>query len=110
MSSARDDVRAFTVTVSGFGPMTYSARSAAHARSRCFRDYQSYDDSVTFKDFLRLSVVRRDPTRDADHKRILVCGKPATRIISNRGHSIEFMYDGRRDVCVAHPLEVAPAP
>lgn len=99
------DVRAYEITVRGFPPVLYSARSPAKARSRCWRDYQVYDDRCGFAEFLKLSSIRRAPEADCRHTRILVCGKPATQIIHPHRRDL-FMYDGSDHVMSAHPSEV----
>lgn len=103
-------VRCYEITVRGFPPMLYSARSPAKARTRCWHDYLSYDGSVSFGDFLRLSTVRSAEPPPGAHERILVCGKPATRIIERPGGGNLFMYDGSDTVMRAHDMEIAPHP
>ena len=50
--------KTYEVTVSGFPPVTYSARNPSHARANAWRDYTSAYN-CPFKDFLRISSVRR---------------------------------------------------
>ncbi len=60
-------IRMYEVTVDGFPPVTYSAMSPAKARAEAWRNFSSaYDCTrrLTFKDFLKISKVRR-------------CGPPA---------------------------------
>jgi hypothetical protein len=95
-------VRTYEITVRGFGPSLYCGRTPAKARAACFRDYQSYDDSVSFRAFLAMSSIRKVANPDTV-RRILVCGKPATQVI---GSGIKFMYDGSDVIMTCHPSEV----
>lgn len=98
-------VRTYSVKVDGFPAMLYSARSPGKARTRCYWDYVSVFDETTFKQFLTKSTVRRADDPPGVGKRILVCGKPATRVIG-RGSAIAFMWDDTDEIMVAHPTEV----
>lgn len=93
----------------GYTPMLYSARTPAKARARCYRDYCAAYDSATFHDFLVKSSVRRVDDPPGAHKRILVCGKPATRVIG-RGTGIYFMWDGSDEILTCHPMELQEMP
>lgn len=100
-------IQTYAVKVEGFPAILYSARSPGKARSRCFDDWRSGcgGDQATFSGFLRISTVRRAENPPGIGERILVCGKPATRVIG-RGSSIAFMYDDGDEIMVAHPSEV----
>lgn len=101
-------IRTYAVTVEGFPPVLYSARSPGKARSHCFGDWRSGcgGDAATFSGFLRISTVRLADNPPGIGERILVCGKPATRVIG-RGNSIAFMRDDGDCIMVAHPSEVS---
>lgn len=100
------DVRAYEVTVRGFPPVLYSARSPGKARSRSWQDFQAAYE-CEFKEFLRISTVRRAPWADVQHERILVSGKPATLVIHPHRRDL-FMYDGSDHVMCAHHSEIHP--
>lgn len=107
MSEKLKPVRTYAVTVNGFDALLYSARSPGKARARCYGDYLNYDDRTTFRQFLSMSRVRLADNPPGIGERILVCGKPATRIIG-RGSQIAIMYDDSDDIISAHHTEVAP--
>lgn len=102
------EVRAYEISVGNFPPQLYSARSPAKARTRAWSDYQAAYE-CTFKEFLRLSVIRRAPWADDRHRRVLVLGKPATIIIHPYRQDM-FMYDDSDLVMVAHHSEIVPLP
>ena len=101
-------IRTYAITIRGFEPALYSARSPAKARARCWRDYDVYNN-VTFGDFLRISTLRRAPDPPGIGERILVAGLPATRVIGH-GQYVHFMRDDSDVVLCAHPSDVAPMP
>lgn len=101
-------IRTYEITVRGFPPMLYSARSPSKARARCWYDYGVMDDRLTtFREFLKMSSVRRAPDPPGIGERILVCGQPATRVIGY-GQYTHFMRDDSDEIILAHPSEVAP--
>lgn len=100
-------VRTFGVTVRGYPEMTYSARSPGKARARCYRDYCSTFDNVTFKDFLSRSTVRVIENPPGVGERIIVLGRPATRCFGYGANRIYFMRDDEDVVLCAHPSDVA---
>lgn len=102
------DVRAYEVTVQGYPPMLYSARSAAKARSRAWRDYQTVYD-CSFKDFMKQSRVTRAVWADGQHKRVMILGKLATIIIHPHRRD-QFMYDGSDVIMVAHHSDIKEMP
>jgi hypothetical protein len=53
-------------------------------------------------------TVRRAPECEAQHERVLVCGKPATLVIDRRGNF--FMYDDSDDILCAHHSEIVRVP
>lgn len=66
-------IRTYQVTVRGFPPMLYSARSPSKARAACWRDYRIMDDRIlTFRVFLNISAVRRAPDPPGIGDRFLV--------------------------------------
>lgn len=100
-------IRTYEITVRGFPPMLYSARSPAKARARCWRDYQVLDDRETkFLDFLKMSTICTVTNPPGIGERILVCGKPATRVIGH-GQYTHFMRDDSDEIILAHPSEVS---
>lgn len=100
-------VSTYEITVRGFPPMLYSARTPSKARARCWRDYGIMDDRVTtFKDFLLMSSLKKVPNPRGIGERILVAGLPATRVIGF-GQYTHFMRDDSDTILLAHPSEVS---
>lgn len=109
MTAAMMPIRTYQVTVRGFPPALYSARSASKARARCWRDYGVLDDRVTtFRDFLSMSSIKVVPNPPGIGERILVAGVPATRCIGY-GQYVHFMRDDSDVVLCSHPNDVSPA-
>lgn len=103
-------IRTYEITVRGFPPALYCARSPSQARYRCYIDFTSAYD-VTFRDFLKTSTIRVVPNSPGTGDRILVSGKPATRVRAHgSGHYIHFIYDDSDRILCSHPLDVQPMP
>lgn len=97
-------IRTYEVTVLGFPPAKYSARSPGKARARCWRDYTSAYDA-TFKQFMKISTVVRVPDPPGIGRRVLIGGEPATVVIGY-GQYIHFMRDDSDVITCSHPLDV----
>jgi len=103
-------IKTYAVDVNGFPAVVYSARSPAKARVMAWRAYLSAYDA-SFKDFLRISTVRRIADPDGMYDRILVDSIPATRVIGrSNGHYVYFVYDDSDVVLCSHPMDVAKFP
>jgi hypothetical protein len=103
-------IKTYEITVRGFPALLYSARSPSAARARCWRDYSVMGDRETkFRDFLKMSSIRRVPDPPGIGERILVAGDPATRVIGH-GQYTHFMLDDSDVILLAHPSEVQPVP
>ncbi len=100
-------IRVYDVVVMGYPARQYSARSPAKARYQAWLNYSDVFDGAEFKDFCEKTYVRLSPFQGAI-ARVLVCGKPATRIWEDSDHHIKFIYDGSDVVMRAHPSEVKP--
>lgn len=99
-------IRTYEVTVQGFPPALYSARSPAKARANCWRDYcAAYD--ATFKQFLKISSVRLVDNPPGVGRRIIVGGEPATTVFSYKvGGYVYYMRDDSDTIVCSHPLDV----
>ena len=104
MSDGRQ-IRTFSVTVQGFPPHNYSARSRGKALAQAWRAYRSTFDASEFRDFLRIATARQVPNPPGIGDRILVGGLPATRVIG-WGQYVYFMRDGSDEILCSHPLDV----
>jgi hypothetical protein len=101
-------IKTYAITVQGFPPALYSARSPSSARARCWRDYASTSD-VPFRDFLKMSKIHRAENPPGIGERILVGGLPATRVIGF-GQYVHYMRDDGDVIARAHPADVKPFP
>ncbi len=102
-------IRTYEVSVRGFPPALYSARSPAKARARCYREYCATFDGVSFGEFLSRSSVRRASDPPGIGERIIVGGLPATRVIGY-GQYVHYMRDDSDTVLCSHPLDVQACP
>jgi hypothetical protein len=97
-------IRTYAITVDGFPPANYSARSPAKARARAWRDYiAAYDCS--FKRFMQISRLARVDDPPGVGRRILVAGEPATVVIGY-GQYVHYMRDDSDVIVCSHPLDV----
>lgn len=97
-------IRTYEITVDGFPPASYSARSPAKARVRAWRDYCSAYDA-SFKKFMQISRIARVDDPPGIGRRILVSGEPATAVIGY-GQYVHFMRDDSDVILCSHPLDV----
>lgn len=98
----------YEITVDGYSPMLYSARSPAKARWRCYQDYLAVYD-CSFSRFLARLSIRRVGNPPRIGERILVCGKPATRVIGRTPNGNYYMYDDSDVIYTAHDSEISVA-
>lgn len=101
-------IRTYEVTVQGFPPALYSARSPAKARTLCWRDYTAAYDA-SFKKFMQISRIARVPDPPGIGRRIIVGGEPATVVIGY-GQYVHYMRDDSDVIVCSHPLDVQPFP
>lgn len=102
-------IRTYEITVQGYPPALYCARSPGKARSRCWGDYSTCH-TTTFKDFLKISRCRVVPNPPGVGDRIMVDGVPATRVKGGGGQYVAFMRDDSDAILHSHPLDVQPMP
>lgn len=102
-------IRTYAVSVQGFPPALYSARSPGKALARAYRDYAGMAEDITFGNFMRKTRVRREADPPGVGERIMVAGRPATRVIG-QGQYVAFMRDDSDTVLCSHPLDVSPMP
>ena len=102
-------IRTYEITVRGFSSQLYPARSPAKARWRCYGDFSSAYDNIPFKEFLKMSSLRVVPNSHGTGERILVSGRPATRVYHpSNGQYVWFMWDDGDVILCSHPLDVQP--
>lgn len=102
------EVRTYEVSVRGFGPHLFNGRSPAKVRAHAYRLYTEMYNA-TFREFLRMSTIRRVPNPPGVGERILVGGLPATRVLS-QGQYVGFMRDDSDVIFLSHPNDVQPMP
>lgn len=120
-------MRTYSVTVEGFPPVTYSATSPAKARTAAWQNFNSAFD-CKFKDFLRISKVRRcDVPMDDGYAYVRrnygVDPKIGARVrLVNEGPAsgqegevvypgqstahVHVLLDGREHVSIVHPMSI----
>lgn len=52
-------LRTYAVTVNGFSPGLYEAKSPSQARTFAYRTYMAVDSKITFAEFTAISTVER---------------------------------------------------
>jgi hypothetical protein len=100
-------LRKYDVTVQGFSAHAYDANSPAQARVRAWYAYCSYRH-VSFKEFMKISSVRRGSDPEGYGQPILVSGKPAF-LVSRDAHTVRFVRPDDTQVLNSHPLDVTDA-
>lgn len=98
-------LKRYSVTVGGFSAYPYDAHSPGAARVQAWYSYRSYRD-VSFKEFMKISVVRRGETPEGYGKPITVGGRPA-HLVSHDSHAVRFVFPGKTQILYSHPLDVA---
>jgi hypothetical protein len=102
-------LRKYDVSVQGFSAHPYDANSPAQARVRAWYAYCSYQH-VSFKEFMKISSVRRGVDPEGYGSPILVSGRPAF-LVSRDQHSVRFVLPDDTQVLNSHPLDVStPSP
>jgi len=103
-------IRTYSVTVEGYAPVLFSARSPSKARWLAYQAYtEAFDCSFT-RFLALLGSVRQVDNPPGIGARFLVCGRPATRVLGRSPEGLYFMRDDSDVIMVAHPSEIAPLP
>lgn len=100
-------LKAYSVTVDGFMPITYYAASPGKARAAAFRHYRSSYTECTFHRFLYLSTVHRTEPEPEFGEPIYIEGKPAFRVPIPEGHYVGFVWPGETIILRSHPRDVS---
>ena len=99
-------VKPYSVRVDGFPELTYYGASPGQARAAAWRNY-SESFECPFKDFLRISRVRKGVAECGFGERIVVAGQDAFRVpMRNHGHYVGFVRPGETQVHLSHPRDV----
>ena len=103
-------IRTYSIKVERFPAHLYCARSLGQAMSRCWRAYSSYDDSCDYSRFLRIAKGKGVDNPPGVGDRILVSGKPASRVLNRDGrlvgHYVAYMFDDSSTILESHELDV----
>lgn len=109
-------LKAYKVTVEGFPPVQYYAKSHGKARAKAWRDFQSVCQDCTFKDFMSLASVSRSTfTPNNFGSEIKVGGNRAFYVKHAGGNSIAFVLPDSDNILLSHEIDVVwpegkPAP
>ena len=101
-------LKTYVVAVDGFPAYRYLAATPAKARARAWVSYCSYR-AITFREFLRISSIRRGADDSGFGRPILVGGQPAFWCGFN-GQYVEFVRPHRVDIVFSHPADVNEVP
>lgn len=100
-------LRRYAVSVRGFSPVVFDAKSHGQARAAAYRSFCSYSDATSFKEFLQLvsSVTRVREVPEKYGQRIRVMGQPA-HYVSHDGQYVQFVRPNDTTILNSHPLDV----
>lgn len=101
-------IHVYSVSLDGYTPVRYSARSRGKAMARAWRDFTTHYE-CSFRDFLQRAHIHRVvPPPNRHGRRIKVGGLPATEVYHPcAGHYVWFMRDGSDEILCSHHLDVA---
>lgn len=100
-------LKTYSVSVDGFPPYDYEGATPAQAQVKAWHAYCSYR-YVTFREFLKISTIRRGVDSEGFGRPIVVSGDPAYFVGGDvqRGY-VRFVRPGETQVLLSHPLDVA---
>ncbi len=98
-------LKRYEVAVDGFPPYPYDAHSAGAARVQSWHSYRSYRD-VSFKEFMKISIVRRGVEPEGYGRPITVSGRPAY-FVGRDTQYVRFARPNETRTLISHPLDVA---
>lgn len=100
-------IRPYLVAVSGFGELTWFARSRGKALAKAWEAYCSYRDDVGFGAFMSIARCVGKTTAYRFGEAITVGGKPAYFVSCDRQY-IQFVRPDSDVVLNSHPFDVFP--
>lgn len=98
-------LKRYMVSVTGFSALAYDAHSPGAARVQAWHSYCSYRH-VSFKEFMKISVVRRGEAPEGYGRPIIVSGKPAYFVRSDSQY-VRFVLPDETRAFISHPLDVS---
>lgn len=100
-------LKTYAIAVDGFAPSNYEAATPGQARSHAWQSYRSYRD-ISFREFLRISTIRRVDDPQGFGRPITVGGSPAHWVGWN-GQYVRFVRPGSATIILSHPADVVEA-
>lgn len=106
LTSNKRSIKTYEFNVAGFPTVTKTGRSRGKLLAGVFFDYQGgYDNSCTFKEFLKIcSVVR---VTSPWQKKVWVSGEEAMQVGPEEGSCIPVMHDWNETPVWSHILDVS---
>lgn len=101
-------LKAYEVTVRGFGPVQYEGKSPGQARAKAWRAY-SEARGTSFRDFLELSSIRRIEPPERFGQEVTVSGRRAYLCLGLHGQYVRFCRPDSDVVLLSHPADIGPA-
>lgn len=102
-------LKSYEVQVEGFPGWTRNeGASPGQARAKAWQAYCSYRD-VPFREFLKISTIRRCADPEGFGRPIIVGGKPAHWVGFN-GQYVRFVRPDESVVMLSHPADVSEVP
>lgn len=100
-------IRPYIIAVSGFGELTWFARSRSKALAKAWEAYCSYRDDVGFGAFLKLARCLGQTTACRFGEAITVGNERAYFVSCDRQY-IQFVRPNSDVILNSHPLDVDP--
>jgi hypothetical protein len=101
-------IRPYIVSVSGFGELTWFARSRGKALATAWEAYCSYRDDVDFKAFLKLARCVGERACGSRFGEPIMVGSERAYYVSHDRQYIQFVRPNSDVVLHSHPLDVEP--
>lgn len=98
-------IKTYAVTVEGFPAYNYEAATPGQARASAWNSYRNYRD-VPFREFLRISSLKRVDDAAGFGKPIMVGGRPA-HWVSFNGQYVRFVRPDEGVIMLSHPNDVS---
>lgn len=101
-------IRPYIVTVSGFGELTWFARSRGKALAAAWEAYCSYRDDVDFKAFLKMARCIGKTGHDSRFGEPITVAGERAYWVSCDSQYIQFVRPDSVVILHSHPLDVEP--
>ena len=101
-------IRPYIVRVSGFGELTWFARSRGKALATAWESYRSYRDDVDFKAFLQIARCVGQVAHGSRFGEPITVGSERAFFVSCDRQYIQFVRPHSDVILHSHPLDVHP--